>query len=124
MLFTTSLVPSAFALAFTASHLGAQSADPSPAVPLAAPITPATDASSPALATSPAAAGDLLSTLGLPSWLVTGLSIFATVSIAYQGLIAFAHKRAAETATPADDQWIASLEAKTWFRILIQKFRK
>jgi len=53
---------------------------------------------------------------------VTALSIFATVSLAYQALIAFAHKRAAETADLADDKWIASLEAQAWFRILDKVF--
>lgn len=58
----------------------------------------------------------------LPGWATTALSIYATVSLAYQALIAWAHKRAAETADVADNQWIASLEAKAWFRILDRFF--
>lgn len=58
----------------------------------------------------------------IPSWLATALSIFGTVSIGYQALIAWAHKRAAETADTMDDNWLASLERKAWFRILDRIF--
>lgn len=113
----------ALVVASMASHLVA--ADPaSPAILDAAsvPLVTAPAITAPVTAPSAVVAGDFLSSIGLPSWLVTGLSIFATVSIAYQGLIAFAHKRAAETADVADDKWIASLEAQTWFRILDKVF--
>lgn len=109
-----------FTVASTASHA---LADPSPAALDTAVIAPAPASapSAPVVVSAPAA-GDLLSTLGLPSWVVTALSVFATVSIAYQALIAFAHKRAAETADVADDKWMASLESKTWFKILDKVF--
>jgi hypothetical protein len=50
------------------------------------------------------------------------LALFATLSGLYQVLIAFAHKRAAESTSPADDKWIADLEAKRWFRVLDRVF--
>lgn len=119
----------AFTVAFTATHAFAQASDPqvtsapSPVVLDTAVIAPApASAPSAPVGVSAPAAGDLLSTLGAPSWVVTALSIFATVSIAYQSLIAFAHKRAAETVDLKDDQWLASLDAKPWFRILDRVF--
>ncbi|HSI08818.1 MAG TPA: hypothetical protein VK985_09505 [Rariglobus sp.] len=55
-------------------------------------------------------------------WIVSALSIFAVVANVYQAVITFAHKRAAETADLKDDHWIATLEAKWWFRILDRIF--
>ncbi len=75
-----------------------------------------------ALAKAAAPAAGTVLPFTLPGWATTALSIFGAVSIAYQAVIAWAHKRAAETADPADDQWLASLEAKPWFRILDRVF--
>jgi hypothetical protein len=74
--------------------------------------------------TSPTVGGDILAALSglIPGWLVTTLSIFGTISIGYQALIAFAHQRAAATTDDADDKWIAALEAKAWFRVLDKIF--
>ena len=55
-------------------------------------------------------------------WLISALSVFAVVANVYQALITYAHKRAAETADLKDDHWIASLEAKWWFRVLDRIF--
>jgi cytochrome c-type biogenesis protein CcmH/NrfG len=83
------------------------------------------EAATPAAApVSPTVGGDVLAALAgvVPGWIVTALSIFGTVSIGYQALIAWAHQRAAATADPKDDQWIAELETKAWFRILDRVF--
>ena len=98
----------------------------SPAHAQALPDLPPPSALAPAPADLAIAAAPAVSTPALPftvpGWVVTALSIFGTVSMAYQALIAFAHKRAAETADPADDAWIASLETKAWFRVLDRIF--
>lgn len=88
-----------------------------PSTALAQAATDSANTSAPAGIEVPANLG-----FTVPGWLTTALSIFATVSLAYQALIAFAHKRAAETADLDDDKWIASLEAKAWFRILDKIF--
>jgi hypothetical protein len=75
-----------------------------------------------ALAAAPAAESAPVLPFAVPGWVMTALSIFGAVSIAYQAVIAWAHERAAATADPADDQWIASLEKKAWFRILDRLF--
>lgn len=56
------------------------------------------------------------------SWASTALAVFGALSVVYQALIAWAHKRAAETTETEDDQWLASLEAKWWFRTLDRLF--
>ncbi len=56
------------------------------------------------------------------SWASTALAIFGALTIVYQTLIAWAHQRAAATASDADDKWLASLEAKWWFRLLDRIF--
>lgn len=73
---------------------------------------------------NPTVGGDLVDLLiaKAPGWVGVALSIFGGLSVAYQAVIAWAHKRAAETADPADDAWIASLEAKGWFRLLDRVF--
>ena len=73
---------------------------------------------------NPTVGGDILAALSglIPGWLVTALSIFGTVSIGYQALIAWAHQRAAATTDDSDDKWIAALEAKAWFRVLDKIF--
>lgn len=75
-----------------------------------------------ALAAPAAPVAETVLPFTVPGWVVTALSIFGTVSMAYQALIAFAHKRAAETADLADDQWLASLDKKAWFRVLDRIF--
>lgn len=87
----------------------------------AALATPA-PAVSPAPALTPAQADTLTSLLTAHPRLAAALSIYATLAGLYQLLIAFAHKRAAETTSVTDDQWLASLEAKTWFRVLDRIF--
>lgn len=56
------------------------------------------------------------------AWLTTALAIFGALSVAYQAVLAWAHKRAAETADLDDDKWLASLEAKPWFKFLDRLF--
>lgn len=55
-------------------------------------------------------------------WIGTVLWIYGALSVAYQALIAWAHKKAAETPDARDNEWLASLEAKWWFRILDRVF--
>ncbi len=92
------------------------------AAPAAAQTLPVPAPGDLAVAAAPAADTAPVLPFTLPGWVTTALSIFGAVSIGYQAVIAWAHKRAAETADPADDQWIASLEAKAWFRILDKIF--
>ncbi|EIP96885.1 hypothetical protein OpiT1DRAFT_01312 [Opitutaceae bacterium TAV1] len=58
----------------------------------------------------------------VPSWVFTVLTIYGTLSLAYQALIAWWHKRVAETADTADDQWTEKLTSATWFKILDKVF--
>lgn len=88
---------------------------PTPAVAQEAAATAA--AAQPA---HPTVGGDILAAIRdhVPGWLTTALTIFGTVSLAAQGFIGWAHKRAAETTSPDDDAWIAKAEASAWFRVI------
>lgn len=93
-------------------------------VAISSPAHAAEAASAAASATAPAPDTSALSAIlgafadKIPSWLVTAVSIFGTFSLAAQGFIGWMHKRAAETASPDDDAWIAKAEASTWFKVI------
>ncbi len=93
-----------------------------PAADTSATAAGTTQADKPARQLPPAAADAITALLTSYPKLALALSIYATLAGLYQVLIAFAHKRAAETSDISDDQWIASLEAKTWFKVLDRIF--
>jgi hypothetical protein len=50
-------------------------------------------------------------------WVSTVLLAFGGFSAVWNAVIAFLHQRAAATTDVQDDNWVASLEAKWWFRL-------
>ncbi|AHF89516.1 hypothetical protein OPIT5_03765 [Opitutaceae bacterium TAV5] len=58
----------------------------------------------------------------VPGWVFTALTIYGTASLAYQALVAWWHKRVADTTETTDDDWTDKLESATWFKILDKIF--
>ena len=92
---------------------------------LFAPLAHAQDAAAPAapaLTAAPDAPAFVLDFIAQHAWTSIVLTVFGALTVVYQALIAWAHQRAAATADDADDKWLASLEAKPWFRLLDRIF--
>ena len=92
-------------------------------------ILTAQDAAAPAVAAPaastelPAVVVEVINNLSVKfSWLPTALSIYASLALGWQVVIAFAHNWAAKTSDTKDDQWISKLEAFWWFRVLDRVF--
>ncbi|RRJ97809.1 hypothetical protein Ga0100231_004955 [Opitutaceae bacterium TAV4] len=58
----------------------------------------------------------------VPSWIFTILTVYGTLSLAYQALIAWWHAHIAETTSETDNQWTDKLTSATWFKILDKFF--
>lgn len=92
-------------------------------VPMLAQLSPpAAPLDEPVIIPSADATSVVIGFLASHAWLSSVLAAFGALSVGYQAVIAWAHQRAAATADDADDKWLASLEARPWFKILDRLF--